>query len=83
MDVREHGVLVRYADDALVLIFGRRRLASVLAEYADHYNVHRPRRALGQAPPLRSVESAAILSAGKVVRRDRLGGLIHEYGQVA
>ncbi len=25
-----------------MLIFGRRQLQSVLAEYADHYNVHRP-----------------------------------------
>jgi putative transposase len=35
-----------------MLIFGRRHLVSVLAEYADHYNVHRPHRALGQAPQL-------------------------------
>jgi hypothetical protein len=27
-------------------------LQAVLAEYVDHYNVHRPHRALGQAPPL-------------------------------
>ncbi len=64
-------------------IFGRRQLVSVLAAYADHYNVHRPHRALGQVPPLGSVESAAVLPARKVVWRDRLGGLIHEYGQVA
>ncbi|HZC99063.1 MAG TPA: integrase core domain-containing protein [Actinomycetes bacterium] len=64
-----------------LLIFGRRQLVSVLAEYADHYNVHRPHRALGQVPPLGSVESAAVLSAGKVVQRERLGGLIHEYAQ--
>ena len=66
-----------------MLIFGRRQLVLVLAEYADHYNVHRPHRALGQAPPLGSVESAAVRSTGRVVRRDRLGGLIHEYAQVA
>jgi transposase InsO family protein len=65
------------------LIFGRRQLVSVLAEYTDHYNVHRPHRALGQAPPLGSVESAVAVPAGRVVRRDRLGGLIHEYAQVA
>jgi putative transposase len=35
-----------------MLIFGRRQLVLVLAEYADHYNVHRPHRALDQAPPL-------------------------------
>ena len=66
-----------------MLIFGRRQLVSVLAEYTDHYNVHRPHRALGQAPPLGSVESAIAVPAGRVVRRDRLGGLIHEYAHVA
>jgi putative transposase len=35
-----------------MLIVGGRHLQSVLAEYADHYNVYRPHRALGQAPPL-------------------------------
>jgi putative transposase len=33
--------------------------------------------------PLGSVESAVAVPAGRVVRRDRLGGLIHEYAQVA
>jgi putative transposase len=66
-----------------MLIFGGRQLVSVLAEYADHYNVHRPHRALGQAPPLAPVESAVVVPAGRVARRDRLGGLIHEYAQVA
>jgi hypothetical protein len=32
-----------------MLIFGCRQLRSVLAEYTDHYNGHRPHRALGQA----------------------------------
>jgi transposase InsO family protein len=66
-----------------MLIFGRRQLLSVLAEYAEHYNVHRPHRALGQAPPLGPGESAVVVPAGSVARRDRLGGLIHEYAQVA
>ena len=35
-----------------MLIVGGRQLRSVLAEYVDHYNVHRPHRALAQAPPL-------------------------------
>jgi transposase InsO family protein len=56
-----------------MLIFGRRHVVSVLAEYADHYNVHRPHRALGQVPPLGSVESAAVLLAGRVARRGRVG----------
>jgi putative transposase len=66
-----------------MLIFGCQQLRSVLAEDADHYNSHRPHRALGQASPLGSAEPPVILPAGSVVRRDRLGGLIHEYAQVA
>jgi putative transposase len=66
-----------------MLILGCWQLRSVLAEYVDHYNLHRPHRALGQAPPLESSEPAVFVPAGRVVRRDRLGGLIHEYAQVA
>jgi putative transposase len=35
-----------------MLILGGRHLQAVLAEYVDHYNVHRPHRALGQEPPV-------------------------------
>jgi transposase InsO family protein len=66
-----------------MLILGCRQLRSVLAEYADHYNGHRPHRALGQAPPLEPDEPVALAPAGRILRRDRLGGLIHEYAQVA
>jgi transposase InsO family protein len=65
-----------------VLILGGPQLRSVLAEYVEHYNDHRPHRALGQAPPLGPAKPPVIL-AGRVVRRHRLGGLIHEYAQVA
>jgi hypothetical protein len=54
----------------------------MLAEYADHYDRHRPHRALGQTPPLGPGESAVAVPAGRVARRDRLGGLIHQYAQV-
>jgi len=66
-----------------ILIVGCRQLRSVLAEYADHYNRHRPHRALGQAPPLGPTEPAVVEPAGRVVRRDWIGGLIHEYAQAA
>jgi transposase InsO family protein len=66
-----------------MLILACWQLRAVLAEYADHYNLHRPHRALGQAAPLGSGEPAVLVPAGRVVRRDRLGGLIHEYAQVA
>jgi putative transposase len=66
-----------------MLILGCRQLRAVLAEYADHDNGHRPHRALGQAPPLGPGEPVVLAPAGRIVRRDRLGGLIHEYTQVA
>jgi putative transposase len=47
-----------------MLIFSRRQLVLVVAEYADHYNGHRPHRTLGQAPPLGSAEPAVIRRAG-------------------
>src|SRR6266511_3736620 len=65
-----------------MLIVGGRQLRAVLADYVDHYNGHRPHRALGQAPPLGPAEPPLVLPASGVVRRDRLGGLIHEYAQV-
>ncbi len=66
-----------------MLIIECRHLQAVLAEYNDHYNVHRPHRALRQAPPLGPGEPVVFVPDGSVVRRDRLGGLIHEYAQVA
>jgi putative transposase len=66
-----------------MLIVGGRQLQAVLAEYVDHYNGHRPHRALGQAPPLGPGVPVVLAPPGRVVRRDRLGGLLHEYAQVA
>jgi hypothetical protein len=66
-----------------MLIFRCRQLQFALAEDADQNNGHRPHRALGQAPPLEPAEPPVVRPAGGVVRRDRLGGLIHEYAQVA
>jgi hypothetical protein len=67
----------------LGVIVGCRQLRWVLAEYVDHDNGHRPHRAFGAGPPLGSAEPPVIPPAGRVARRDRLGGLIHEYAQVA
>jgi putative transposase len=66
-----------------MLIVGGRQLRSVLAEYVDHYNVHRPHRALAQAPPREPGVPVALAPPARIVRRDHLGGLIHEYAQVA
>ena len=69
-----------------ILIFGRRQLDSVLIEFVDHYNTHRPHRSLGQASPLAPVPTSLPNfhpDPARVRRRDRLGGLIHEYQLVA
>jgi putative transposase len=66
-----------------MLIFGRRHLELVLEEYVGHYNAHRPHRSLGQAAPLGPAQAPVAVAGGRVVRRDRLGGLIGEYSQAA
>jgi transposase InsO family protein len=66
-----------------MLITGERQLRLILSEYTDHYNTHRPHRALQQDPPDGRPHSPALGANVRVLRRDRLGGLIHEYSQVA
>ncbi len=63
-----------------VLILGRRHLERVLATFATHYNGHRPHRGLDLwAPDLLPTTPTQTTRPGRVRRRDRLGGLIHEY----
>jgi hypothetical protein len=64
-----------------LLILGERHLRTVLREDVGHYNAARPHRALGLRPPLPRGQPPA--AAGEVVRRDRLGGLVHEYERAA
>ena len=68
-----------------ILVVGRSQLERILKIYVEHYNGHRPHRGLGLMPPqpgptLRLVASPEL---GRVRRRDRLGGLIHEYNAAA
>ncbi|MEV0623925.1 integrase core domain-containing protein [Nonomuraea sp. NPDC050404] len=65
-----------------ILILNERHLRKVLAEYGTHFNGHRPHRALQQASPLRALPDPVDADI-KVTRQDRLGGLLHEYAQVA
>jgi len=66
------------------LIWNRRHLMIVLREYEDFYNTHRPHRTLSQAAPLRPLpDSVADLDQFRIQRRDRAGGVIHEYRLVA
>jgi hypothetical protein len=66
-----------------MLIADERHLRLVLGEYADHYNGHRPHRTLRQSSPAGRPYAPAGKTGMRVVRRDRLGGLIREYLQVA
>jgi putative transposase len=68
-----------------LLIVGRRHLERVVGAYTSHYSEYRPHRSLGQRPPLAQPLPNDNLASGDVIelcrlrRRDRLGGLIHEY----
>ena len=66
------------------LIWNQRHLMTVLREYEDFYNSHRPHRALDQAAPLRPLpDRVTDLDHFRVRRHDRAGGVIHEYRLVA
>ena len=66
------------------LIWNQRHLMTVLREYEDFYNTHRPHRALKQAAPLRPLpDGVTDLDRIRIRRRDRAGGVIHEYRLVA
>jgi transposase InsO family protein len=65
-----------------MLITGRRHLAAVLREYLDHYNTHRPHRSLHQSSPAGLTPPPCVATV-RPLRRDRLGGLVHEYLQDA
>ena len=75
------GTLRRECLDHL-LITGPRHLHVVSREFAQHDNAHRPHRSLHQRPPAGGTppRSGAVI---RVLRRDRLGGLVHEYVQDA
>jgi hypothetical protein len=66
-----------------LLIINQRHAQAVLHEFEHHYNRHRPHRTLGQAAPSRPLPRRATTEIYKIERNDRLGGLLHEYQQVA
>jgi putative transposase len=68
-----------------ILIVSRRQLEQVLHVYVDDYNGHRPPRALGLTPPTpeRRLRLVRAHRPDHLHRRDRLGGLIHEYALAA
>jgi len=65
-----------------LLILNDRHLEHALAVFVQHYNGHRPHRALALAPPDSTRSPVALAKEwgdARVLRRDRLGGVVHEY----
>ena len=65
-----------------MLILGEQHLRKVLAEFARHYNGHRPHQSLRQEPPLHHPGPVVNITA-RIERTQVLGGLISEYRKVA
>ncbi|PZH09047.1 integrase, partial [Streptomyces sp. NTH33] len=69
------------------LIWDQRHLLHALREFESFYNEHRPHRTLGQAAPLRPlpepITEPGQIAHLKIRRRDRLGGILHEYQHAA
>ena len=68
-----------------LLILGRGHLEQVLRVYVQHYNRHRPHRALLLQPPDPPARLTVLGESdrGAVHRSDLLGGLLHEYRRAA
>jgi putative transposase len=68
-----------------ILILGSRHLEAVLRVYTNHYNEHRPHRALRLAPPdgSHATDERNSRATAALRRHDLLGGLIHEYQRAA
>ncbi len=60
------------------IIWNERQLQSLLVDYIDHYNSHRPHRSLHQRAP-EDVDVAPTGTGHPIERRTTCGGLIHEY----
>jgi len=65
-----------------LLILNDQHLERILDVFVEHYNGHRPHRALALMPPRPTrppAASATEWGEARVQRRDRLGGVVHEY----
>jgi hypothetical protein len=69
------------------LIWNQRHLLHALRKFKQFYNGHRSQKGIANARPLRSLPTP-IADPGKITRldirrRDRLGGILHEYQHAA
>ena len=69
------------------LVWNQRHLMQALREYERHYNTHRPHRGISNARPRQPlpepISDPATITHLAVRRRERLGGIIHEYEHAA
>jgi putative transposase len=68
-----------------LLIWNRRHLEQVLADYVQHYNTARPHRGINLGVPAAQGEPtpASVAQIERIERVDVLGGLVHEYRHAA
>ncbi|MDT0549409.1 integrase core domain-containing protein [Streptomyces lonegramiae] len=69
------------------LIWNHRHLLHALREFEQFYNTHRPHQGIANARPLHPlpapIDDPDTLARLDIRRRDRLGGLLHEYQHAA
>jgi transposase InsO family protein len=69
------------------LIFNQRHLVHTLREFESFYNRHRPHQGIANARPLASrpepITDPDRIAHLNIHRRDRLGGILHEYEHAA
>jgi hypothetical protein len=69
------------------LIWNQRHLLHVLREFEIFYNEHGPHQGIGNARPLaplpEPISDPRRLAHLNIHRRDRLGGILHEYEYAA
>ena len=76
------GTLRRECLDHVLILGEQHHLRSVLAQYARHYNGHRPHQGLQQEPPQRQPGHAVDITV-RIERSQVLSGLISEYRRAA
>jgi len=72
------GTLLAWHRRLILLIHGERHLRQILAEYARHYNEHRPHQSREQRPPLHEPGQRIDMTA-RIRRRQVVHGLINQY----
>ncbi|MEU5943516.1 integrase core domain-containing protein [Micromonospora sp. NPDC047548] len=69
------------------LIWNQRHLLHALHKYERHHNAHRPHRGISNARPLHPLPEPITvpdtITRLDIRRRDRLGGVLHEYEHAA